>query len=207
MPKWIAGCLLAIVVVGGAVAYFGYRKFQEITAGGGTATVTIAATPARVFVELANADSLVTWRGASDSLAIPHHGMLVVGDTIRGAMVDAAHASGRGSPRKGFTWTVTDLRPNALLVLEVRSDSGNRLFAVQRDSLIPAGDSTTIMSTITSPLMDSMQTKAVSEGKGAASAMIGVSAKIMIAAFRIEMQQDFERLKARMAGGATPKAP
>ena len=54
MWKWIGGILLAVLFILVGASWYGYRT---MTAGGDSASVTIAGTPERVFASLANHDS------------------------------------------------------------------------------------------------------------------------------------------------------
>ena len=82
MLKWIAsGCLVIIVIVAG-VSYYGYRQVTKV-ANQPPTTVSMAATPERVFASLANIDSMSTWRTSTPAGSAGRTGMLAVGDTLR----------------------------------------------------------------------------------------------------------------------------
>lgn len=196
MWKWIAGALLVIALLLAGTCWFGYQK---LTAGGDSVAVTIGAPAHRVFASLANHDSVSTWVFGARDVSATRHGPFAKGDTL----TVASTARGR---RQRTTWTITDVVPDRLLVLEVRSDSTGMVVATRRDSLVALGDSTRIVSTIASPMMDSLQLRGAERGNATASALAGMGSKVMIGGFRMQSEIDLKRLKARLEGtGVAPQ--
>lgn len=194
MWKWIVGAALVLVVLLAATCWYGYKK---LTAGGASATVAIAATPDRVFASLANPDSMALWMSDGSSIAASHHGILTVGDTL--------HIE-RGTPGRAhqqYTWTVSEVIPGHLLVVQMRADTSG-VFASRRDSLFAEGDSTIIVSTIASPMIDSMRTRRGDTGGKVGGALLDFGSKMLISAFRIVSEEELKHLKTRIEGHAVP---
>jgi len=94
MWKWIVGALLVLVV---AIAGFCYVAVKKITAGGDTVTVTVAATPERVFAALADPDSMQAWMMPGTLVGASHRGVVVIRYTSKPpARVDAATSNSPG---------------------------------------------------------------------------------------------------------------
>jgi uncharacterized protein YndB with AHSA1/START domain len=185
MLKWIAsGCLVIIVIVAG-VMYFGYRKMSSLAEEGPAVTVSMAATPDRVFASLANADSMSKWR--TSVRASGRAGLLRVGDTVteRDRQADSTDAL-------NMRWIVDTIVPNQLLVMRAKAQSRGNLNAVRRDSLAGVGDSTHVTSSLVLTFADSMQ---ASSGAGA------TALRLMVAGMRIATEAELKMLKARLEGG------
>ena len=194
MWKWIVGAAVLVVVLLVGTCWYGYKK---LTSGGDSATVTIAATPDRVFASLADPDSMVVWMGGGSKVAAPHHGMLREGDTLH------IETGTPGRSQQQYIWVVGEVAPPRLLVLQMRSDTSG-VFATRRDSLVASGDSTTIISTIASPMIDSMRTQRGDTGGRVGGALLNFGSKVLIAAFRIVSEHELKRLKARLEGQPMP---
>jgi uncharacterized protein YndB with AHSA1/START domain len=192
MWKWIVGALLALVVLVAALGYYGYRKVTKFASGGDSTSVMIDASPDRVFASLANTDSLAVWMGEESMITASRSGALVVGDTVH---VESARVrAGRSS------WVVSEVVPNQLLVRQLLSDTTSHIVATRRDSLVPAGDSTRIISTINSPLMDSIRTQSGDTVSRMGNAVLDFSAKMLISVFRAASAEELKKLKAHIEG-------
>ena len=195
MWKWIVGALLVLVVALAATCYIGYRRF---TGGGDSVVVTIAGSPARVWASLADPDSMSIWMATGSTVIASHHGIVAAGDTLH---VSTAAGSSR---QQNFTWTVSDVTPGRLLVLQMRSNVTGQVFANRRDSLVAAGDSTLVVSTIGSPMIDSIRVERGDSGGKFGGAVLDFSSKVLVSAFRMQSEQDLRRLKARLEGQPMP---
>jgi uncharacterized protein YndB with AHSA1/START domain len=194
MWKWIVGAALVLVVLLVGVCWSGYRR---LTAGGDAVAVSIGAPPAKIFASLANADSMAVWMSAGSTVTASHKGMLVVGDTVHVEQMARAR-------REQYTWTVAALVPDQLLVLEMRSDTSGQAVATQRDSLVQRGDSTDVISTIGSPLIDSLRQRHGDSAARVPGAILEMSSKVLTSALRLRSEQELHRLKARLEGKPMP---
>jgi uncharacterized protein YndB with AHSA1/START domain len=150
--------------------------------------VTIAGSPERVFATLANHDSLADWWVLKGQAAGTRHGPIAVGDSLPLQVP-------RSSSRQRLTrWVTDEVVPGKLLVLSLRSDSAGLVVAVQRDSLVSLGDSTQVISTISSPMMEN-----VAEKKNG-SALVGMSSKLVVSAMRVQSKMELTRLKNHIEG-------
>jgi uncharacterized protein YndB with AHSA1/START domain len=193
MWKWIVGILVALcllVLVGG---WWGYQAVQKNLSPDGTERVTIAGSPTRVYAALANGDSVPKWMANGNTVTSTRHGPLAVGDSLQVAM-----KSGFGVAQRPMTWQITEVNPDHLFAFELVSDSTHRVIAVRRDSLVAAGDSTNIISTVASPLMDSIQTARSTAKPQTRDAIVGLSSTIIISAFRMQSKLDLLQLKAHI---------
>ena len=192
MWKWIGVIALCVVVLIVGAMFYGYRT---LTAGGDSVAVTIGASPQRVFASLADHDSVATWRITTTEAAPTQHGRIAVGDTL-------PVGGSRTSPRRGrMTWIATDVTPGRVVAFALRNDSTGAIIATRRDSIVAAGDSTTIVSTIASPLMDSLRVgngdEPVSGGKGT---VLDMSSKLVVSSFRMQSKAELTQLKDRLEG-------
>jgi uncharacterized protein YndB with AHSA1/START domain len=193
MWKWIVGILVTLcllILVGG---WWGYQAVQKNLSADGTERVTIAGTPTRVFAALANGDSVPKWMANGNTITSTRHGPLVVGDSLQVAMKTSF-----GMPQRPMTWQITEVVPDHLLAFQLVSDSTHRVIAVRRDSLVPAGDSTNIISTVASPLLDSIQTARANPKPTTSDAIVGLGSSIVISAFRMQSKLDQLQLKAHI---------
>ncbi|MGH9421290.1 MAG: SRPBCC family protein [Thermoanaerobaculia bacterium] len=193
MWKWIVGIVVALcllVLVGG---WWGYQAVQKNLSPDGTERVTIAGTPTRVFAALANGDSVPKWMANGNMVTSTRHGPLAVGDSLQVAM-----KSGFGMAQRPMTWQITEVNPDHLLAFELLSDSTHRVIAIRRDSLVAAGDSTNIISTVASPLVDSIQAAGAKPRPQTRDAIVGLSSTIIISAFRMQSKLDLLQLKGHI---------
>jgi uncharacterized protein YndB with AHSA1/START domain len=193
MWKWILGILAALcllVLVGG---WWGYQALQKNLSPDGTERVTIAGSPSRVYAALANGDSVPKWMASGNMVTSSRHGPLAVGDSLQVAM-----KTGFGVSQRPMTWQITEVVPDHLFAFQLLSDSTHRVIAVRRDSLVAAGDSTNIISTVASPLMDSIQTARATPKPKTRDAIVGLSSTIIISAFRMQSKLDLLQLKAHI---------
>ena len=145
MWKWLTGCLLIVVllVIGGT--WWGYQKMQSSISPDGSVRVTVAATPARVFELLSNADSIGTWMAGGNAVFTNKHGPFVPGDSIRIGM--RMQVGPRGEQ---MTWQISQVVPGQVVARQLVSpDPGHPFVAVRRDSIAAVGDSTLVVSTTT----------------------------------------------------------
>ena len=197
--KWVGGCLLAAIVLVGVFFWWGYRAMQDSLAPDGTATVTIGATPGRVFASLAHGDSAATWRAEGNLVTTSRRGPLVPGDSLRIQMRQTV-----GMPSQTMTWQVKEVVPDRVLVIQLMTDSTHRVLAVRRDSLAASGDSTTVVSTI-APAMPDSALPAGSEGRAQkGDGLLALSSDLLLSMFRMQSKLELMRLKARIEG--TPAA-
>jgi len=195
MWKWIVGAALALILIVAGFCWYGYKR---LTSGGNSGEVTIAASPDRVFAALADPDSMAVWMGSGTTVTAPHHGFVAVGDTLH---IDQSS----GSRRRQVSWIVTDVQPPSLLVFELRSDTLGSAFVVRRDSLVAAGDSTAVITTIASPAIDSIRTVRGDTGGKVGGALINVTAKVFTASLRLLSEEELKRLKAHIEGKTAPR--
>jgi uncharacterized protein YndB with AHSA1/START domain len=189
MWKWIIGGLVVVVVALGATCYLLVKK---ATSGGDSTAVTIAATPARVFATLANADSMPLLLESRTTLQSTRHGIVEVGDTLQ---VNFATSSTTTTPR--YVWIVSAVEPTRLLALEMRDTSG-KVLATRRDSLVSTGDSTEVISSVASPMIDSLRTERGDTGNKMGGALLDLSSRVLITAFRKDAEDQLKRLKAHI---------
>ena len=187
--------MLCIVVVGIAL-WSGYRKLASSGAGHGTDTLTIGAPVQRVFASIANADSLSGWMADRRRVTAGHHGMLAAGDTL-----DIETKLPLSSGMRRLKWTVSDVRPNQLLALQLRSDSVGELVATRQFSLAAKGDSTFITSAIAAPIVDSIRAGR-SDTLKSSDAYLDAASRLLISALRLQSHIELEQLKSRVEGRA-----
>lgn len=199
MLKWLGGCLVVaiILVVGGS--WWAYRTMKETLSPDGSARVSIAATPHRVFASLADADSIQTWMGQGNIVTTTQHGPLIPGSRIRISISSRA-----GIAQQPMDWIVRQVVPDQLVVRELVTDKGIRA-ALRRDSLAAFGDSTIVISNIVSPMIDSVVTARQNEKGKTTSPMAGLSGDLMLSMFKIQSKLELETLKSHIEGKAPPK--
>jgi uncharacterized protein YndB with AHSA1/START domain len=159
------------------------------------ASVVIAASPERVFASMANADSLYTWMSMRP--ALNHGGMLVAGDSFPMATIDGSHGA---PPGQRMTWIISEVKAPSLLVFDIRSDSLGLVMASIRDSLVARGDSTEVISTVSTFSIDSLTARAGTANKAAPEnrAAATMVSKMMVIPFRIQAGRDLQKLKAHI---------
>lgn len=196
MSKWMTGCLIVLIVLAGMV-WWGYRRMAAFAPGSGPLSVGIKAPPARIFASLANGDSIVTWMAQGNIVTVKRHGPLVVGDSLRVQM-----RSVPGLPQRPLIWTVSKIVPDKLLELEMRADTSRKVMAIRRDTLVAAGDSTVVMSTVSSPMIDSVQR--TQRDTGSKRLMLDMTSRLLVSSFRMEAKLELLRLKGRVEGHPMP---
>ncbi len=172
----------------------GYRQLKSSGAGHGTDTLTIGAPVARVFASVAHADSISEWMADRRGVSAGHHGMLAPGDTLQ---IETRLPLSRGMRK--MKWTVSEVRPNQLLALQLRSDSIGELVATRELSLVAKGESTFITSAIAAPIVDSIRAGR-SDTLKSSDAYLDAASKLLISALRLQSHIELEQLKSRVEG-------
>jgi uncharacterized protein YndB with AHSA1/START domain len=198
MIKWILGILAVIILVVAGTCFYGYK---QITGGGNSATVTMAGTPERIFAALATADSMALWMTDSKIEGPFGKGLLAPGDTLRSRGSAKSDSMPNVTTSFNGDWIVREVNAPTLLVMEMVSDSAGirRVVLVRRDSLAAMGDSTTVTSTFSSPLLESLSEAARDTSK-VGSSVLSSANKVMIGAIRLGTQGELEVLKRRVEG-------
>ena len=187
MLKWIGGCLVLVVVLFAGGSWFAMRSMRDSLGPDGSARVSIAASPARVYASMSNGDSLKTWMAPGNTVTTWRNGPLVVGDSIK---VEMRRSLGS---QTAMTWRVRELVPDRVVTLDLMQGSG-RPVAVRKDSLVAAGDSTIVVSLVTSIPGDSTK-----------SSTSGLAGDMMVSMFRLQAKLELQSLKARLEGGRQTK--
>ncbi|MFN2601826.1 MAG: hypothetical protein ABR582_03600 [Gemmatimonadaceae bacterium] len=203
MWKWLGGCLVVVVVVIAIGVWTGYRKLSQFSGPNKPETIAIAAPVPRVFASIANGDSLSTWMSERMGVRASRHGMLVAGDTIR---MDAKLRFNIGKGGEASRWIVSDVKPDQMLALELRSDSSKRLVAERQYNLTAKGDSTLITTAVSTPGLDSMIAHR-SDTIKASDAFISGATKLMMSSLRMQAHRELQLLKAHIEGHAPPPPP
>lgn len=179
MWKWIGGILLALIVVVMGAAWWGFRKVTSTFEPDGSVRVSIAATPARVFASLSDADSAASWMAAGSTVTTGKHGPYVPGDPIRVEV-----RSVRGMTGRPLTWTIAEVVPGQFVTRQLVSpDPKHKFTALRKDSLMQAGESTIVVSRM------STTTPVTETGE-----------QIMISMFKIQSKLELMTLKSRIEG-------
>lgn len=189
MLKWIGGCLVLVVVIIAVGAWYAMRTMRESLAPDGSARVTIAAPPERIYASLANGDSIKTWMAQGNTVTTWRSGPLVVGDSIR---VELRRSIGSQRP---LIWRVSQLVPNRLVTMEIMTPETRRVMGVRKDSLVANRDSTVVISTITSKLLSDT----------ANTGTAAIAADMMLSMFRLQAKLEHQGLKARIEGSPKTK--
>jgi uncharacterized protein YndB with AHSA1/START domain len=201
MWKWIGGCFVLCIVIIGVAAFWGFRKVKGLMDEPSVASVTIGASPERVFASLANADSIPTWMATKPRIG--HSGMLVVGDTF--ALGDSPVGANKG--QQSILWTVTEIKAPHLIAYRIRMDSAGTgtEFATLRDSLVARGDSTEVIATFAMP--DSMSITTAAGEKKAPPAALQSMFKLMLVGFTQMEKAQLTQLKERIEGKPVEAKP
>jgi hypothetical protein len=144
MWKWVASFMVLIIVAMMGTCYLGYRSLAR---AGDTVTLTAAGAPAHVFALLADRDSIASWLPLGTQLSPSARGMVKPGDTLR---VSTPGAPGDTSKHQRQVWVVREVIVPSLLAMdgiEFGASGTPHVGLSRRDSLVTAGDSTTIVST------------------------------------------------------------
>lgn len=199
MWKWLGGCLLLIIVLIAGAMIWGYRTMKESLAPDGSASVTIHATPERVFASIAHGDSAATWMAQGSTVLPSRHGPLVAGDSLR-----IETQSRIPAPQHAMIWRVKEVLPNQLLVLELLSDSTHGILATRRDSISAVGDSTRVVTKIISSMLDSVTTAQNKSKAKSRDGLTGMAPEFLLAMFRMQSKLELMRLKGRIEGFKRP---
>ena len=150
MWKWIVGVLLLLVLLAGGTCYRVYRK---VVGAGDSARITVAATPEHVFDALADVDSMVAWGGAGFSAAPTGRGRLAPGDSVRMIQVVPRAGEAEGVTDSSL-WVVRAVDASVRIIMDrIQFDSLGQAYVSMRwqDSVIPMGDSTAVLRTVSIP--------------------------------------------------------
>lgn len=120
--------------------------------------------------------------------------MLVTGDTLH---VETRLPLSSGMRR--LKWTVSDVRHNQLLALEMRSDSIGELIATRQLTLAAKGESTFVTSAITAPIVDPVRAGR-SDTLKSSDAYLDAASKLLISALRLQSHIELEQLRTRVEG-------
>jgi uncharacterized protein YndB with AHSA1/START domain len=187
MLKWIGGCLVLVVLLLAGGSWFAMRTMRNSLEPDGSVRMMIAATPHRIYASLSDADSLKTWMSQGNTVTIRRRGPLVVGDSIT---VQLRQSLGMTQPP--MTWRVSEIVPDHMIALELLGGATGRVIGVRRDSLAAIGDSTLVMTTVTSKVLsDTTQ-----------SATKGLAADMMLSMVRLQAKLELQGLKGRIEGRA-----
>ena len=100
-----------------------------------------------------------------------------------------------------MTWRTKEVVPSKLLVLSLRDDSTGAVLAMRRDSLVSLGDSTMIVSTLASPMLDSLRGGSEEKSPGkAGGAILDMSSKLLVSGMRMQSKVELTRLKNHIEG-------
>lgn len=187
MLKWIL--ILAGVILLGVLGtcFWGYK---QITAGGPTASVMVAATPDRAWRFLSSPDSLQSIADTGQTVVVSGDGLLEVGDslTVKSSTAVATGAS------TDMVWVVSRVDAPRMRTFTTREDPTKPGSMERIDSVAQVGDSVRISTTfVVAPLTG---TNGDTIGK-VSGVMLGSAAKVMVGAMRHLAQDDLNRLKAR----------
>ena len=94
-------------------------------------------------------------------------------------------------------WTVSEIRPNQLLALQLRSDNVGELIATRQFSLAAKGDSTFITSAIAAPIVDSIRAGR-SDTLKSSDVYLDAASKLLISALRLQSHIELEQLRSRV---------
>ena len=191
MWKWLGGCLVVCIVVAVLFFWWSLRSIQDAVGPDGSISVMIGAPPERVFASLATGDSLGTWMAEGSTLVSSRRGRLEPGDVLRIRI--------RGTSRDALSWYVTEVVPNVVVALQLRSDSTGGIVATRRDSLSAAGDSTRVSSRLLSQRQE-VHAPSAGDTVRATDGIAGVTANVLLSMFRIQSRAELSRLKARIEG-------
>ena len=192
MWKWLGGCLVVVIVLAVGGFWWAFRSIEESTAPDGSISVTIGASPSRVFASLAHGDSLASWMADGNKVLTARHGPLQVGDTIAIQIP--------GTNRDAIRWRVAQVIRDQLMVLDITSASSGGPGASKRDSLVAEGDSTRVVSRIVSPLLGPVSpSDSMSPSTGA---VFDMTTTLVLSMFRMQSKMDLTRLKERIESSA-----
>ncbi len=195
MWKWLGGCLLVVIIVVVGAMIWGIRAMKGSLSPDGSAVVTIAATPARVFATLNHGDSAATWMAEGSKVLTSRHGPLVPGDTVRIELPAQMRIPNR---QQGMIWRVREVVPDQLMAFDLLAvDRG--IIAMRRDSIAAVGDSTRVTSMI-QPLFDSLVAIRPGEKTKSVGATGAMAFDLMLQVIRMQTKLELIKLKTRLEG-------
>ena len=184
MWKWLGGCLLVLLLVVVGAVWWGYQKMANTISPDGSVRVTIAASPARVFAYLSDADSAATWMARGTSVVTSRHGTFVPGDSIQIGMRSPLGAAGQQ-----MIWQVTEVVPGQVVARQIiTADPRHKFVALRRDSVAQLGDSTIVISRLTAP------------GQPGST-----NGELALSMFRVQSKLELMSLKAQLEGTLAPR--
>ena len=189
MPKWILGIVAVLVVGVMGTCWYGYTK---LTGGGGVATVTVASTPERAWGYFTTPDSFRVWQDSGATVRFSNDSALAVGDTVW--LEDREQRV--STTRQQMMWVLERMEEPHRLVWAARSDSSQVEIVRRTDSLVAVGDSVRLVSSFTSPAMDSIGTSDSVGGFG--QRLMSGAGKMAAGAMRMLAERDLAKLKARL---------
>lgn len=200
MARKFGWMLLAVLLVIFGTCWYGFRR---MTADGGRMESRIGAPVDRVFATLTDPDSMLVWMHPGTRISPLGGGQLRAGDSLQIIQPgDTATASDVRS-----IWRVLEVAPPSRFVIALEADSAGSArttVVVLTDSLVAISpDSTLRVTTMSSPLIDSVSAKASGESRFA-GAILGAGRKMMIAGVRLVAEAEGRRLKARVEGKPMP---
>jgi uncharacterized protein YndB with AHSA1/START domain len=187
MLKWLGGCLVIVIVLIGVGSWYAMRTIRQSLEPDGSARVTIAASPQRIYSSLSNGDSAATWRATGNAVTASRRGPFSIGDSIRIEMKGSL-----GVGQRPIVWHVRELKPDQVVAMDLMNEAGTHAIAMRRDSLVANGDSTVVISAIYPMLPDSVQARG------------GVAGDMMMSMFRMQSKLELQSLKARIEGRPLP---
>lgn len=194
MLKWIGGGCLVLILCVVIVMYVSYKKMSSIAAEGPAVTVSMAATPERIFTSLSDADSLSTWTLAGMSLRTSRKGQLVAGDTI--------FVTNRRDSVARSAWIIDTVVANVVVARRWVVLQNGMAIHRRRDSVAAAGDSTRVTSTVIAAMSDSAN--AYRGRGGVTDGLLDVATTMGTAGAKIQAEQELRMLKARIERAPAP---
>lgn len=190
MWKWIASFMVLIVVAMMGTCYLGYRSLAR---AGDTVAVATAASPTRVFSLLADRDSIASWLPLGTELSPDTHGVVKPGDTLR---ISTPGAPGDTSKHQRQIWVVREVVVPSVLAMdgiEFSPAGAARVALSRRDSLVTAGDSTTIVSTFRI-----YPTELAGDSSRMAAATLRAADRLRLGAAKAEWRTQLKRIAAHL---------
>lgn len=178
---------MIVIVLIGVGSWYAMRTIRQSLEPDGSARVTIAASPQRIYSSLSNGDSAATWRATGNAVTASRRGPFSIGDSIRIEMKGSL-----GVGQRPIVWHVRELKPDQVVAMDLMNEAGTHAIAMRRDSLAANGDSTVVISAIYPMLPDSVQARG------------GVAGDMMMSMFRMQSKLELQSLKARIEGRPLP---
>ncbi len=196
MWKWLGGCLLVVIVMVVIAMMWGIRTMKESLSPDGSAAVTIAATPARVFATLNHGDSAATWMAEGSTVLTSRHGPLVPGDTLR---IELSTRMRMPNPQQQtMVLRVKEVVPGQLMAFDLIA-AGRVVIATRRDSIAAFGDSTRVTTRI-QPRLDSLAANRSAKKGKSSSGTSALAFDFMVSIIRMQSKLELMKLKTRLEG-------